>query len=80
MLDGQPAYGNVAGSYLYSETGFKIDFGPYSDKTRLLPFNRIQSSVVTGLLTRHNMLRIYLYIMGLIDSPFCRRCAAEKGS
>jgi len=34
MLDGQPAHGNVAGSYQYSQTGFKIDFGPYSDSLR----------------------------------------------
>jgi len=30
ILDGQPAYGNVAGSQKYSETGLKIDFGPWS--------------------------------------------------
>ena len=27
MLAGQPAYENVVGSYQYSETGLKIDFG-----------------------------------------------------
>jgi hypothetical protein len=28
MLDGKPAYGNVARSYQYPETGSKIDFRP----------------------------------------------------
>jgi hypothetical protein len=28
MLDGQPAFGNVAGFYQYSEASSKIDFGP----------------------------------------------------
>jgi hypothetical protein len=30
ILDAQPAYGNVAGSQQYSETGSKIDFGSSS--------------------------------------------------
>jgi hypothetical protein len=30
ILDGQPAYGNAAGSHQYSETGLKTDFGPWS--------------------------------------------------
>ena len=47
-------------------------------KTRLLTFNRIQSRVVTGLLTGHNTLRRHLYIMWLIDSPLCRRCGAKE--
>jgi hypothetical protein len=29
--------------------------------------------VVTGLLTGHNTL----YLVGLLDSPLCRRCGAE---
>jgi hypothetical protein len=32
---------------------------------------------VTGLLTGHNTVRRHLYIMGLIDSPLCRRCGTE---
>jgi hypothetical protein len=47
-------------------------------KTRLLSVNRIQPRVVAGPLTEHNTLRRYLYIMGLIDSPLCRRCGAEE--
>jgi hypothetical protein len=29
------------------------------------------------LLTGHNTLRRHLYLMGLSDSPLCRRCGAE---
>ena len=47
-------------------------------KTRLLSFNRTHNRIVTSLLTGHNMLRRYLYVMGLIGSPLCRRCAAEE--
>ena len=55
--------------------------GPHTDvKTRLLSFNRTQSRVVVGLLTGHNTLRRHLHIMGLSDSPFCRKCGAEETS
>ena len=47
-------------------------------KTRLLSCNRIQSRVVTGLLAGHHTVRRHIYIMGLIDSPLCWRCAAEE--
>jgi len=46
-------------------------------KTRFLSFNRIQSRAVTGRLTGHNTLRRHLHLMGLSDSPLCRRCGAE---
>jgi len=46
-------------------------------KTRILSFNRTQSRAVTGLRTGHNTLRRHLYLMGLINSPLCRRSAAE---
>ena len=46
-------------------------------KARFLSFNRTQSRVVTGLLTAHNTLRRHLHLMGLSDSPLCRRCGAE---
>jgi hypothetical protein len=32
--------------------------------------------VVTGLLTGHNTLRRHLHLMGLTNSPLCRRCGA----
>jgi hypothetical protein len=47
-------------------------------KTRLLSFNRTQSRVVIGLLTGHNTLRRHLHIMGLRNSPLCRKCGAEE--
>jgi len=47
-------------------------------ETRLLTFNRTQSRAVTGLLNGHNTLRRHLYIMGLMDSPLCRRRGAEE--
>jgi hypothetical protein len=50
----------------------------YVTKARLLSFNRMQSRVVTGLLTGHNTLRKHLHLMGLIDSPLCRKRGAEN--
>jgi hypothetical protein len=41
---------------------------------RLLSFNRTQSRAVIGLLTGHNTFRRHLHIMGLCDSPICRKC------
>jgi len=34
--------------------------------------------IVTSLLIGHNTMTRHFYIMGLIDSPFCRRCGEEK--
>jgi hypothetical protein len=48
--------------------------------TRLLSFNRIQSWVVTYLLTTHNTLRKHLYTMGLSGSHLCRCRAQEETS
>ena len=45
---------------------------------RLWPCNKIQSRVVTCLLTGYDILRAHLYIRGLIDNTLCRRCGAEK--
>jgi hypothetical protein len=47
-------------------------------KARFLLFNRTQSMAVTGLLTGHNTLRRRLRLLGLLDSPLCRRCGAEE--
>jgi hypothetical protein len=53
--------------------------GPYlGAKTRFLSFNRTQSRAVTGFLTGHNTLRRHLHLLGLLDSPLCRRCGAEE--
>jgi len=38
-----------------------------------MTFNRTQSRAVTGLLTGHNTLRRHLYLLGLLDSPLCRK-------
>ena len=45
-------------------------------KGRLLSFSRIQSRAVRGLLTGHNTLRRHFYLVGLSDTPLCRRCVA----
>jgi len=42
-----------------------------------MTFNRIQSRVVTGLLTGHNTLRRRLYLLELLDSPLCRKCGVR---
>lgn len=52
--------------------------GSRGARTRLLSFNRMQSKVVTGILTGHNTLRWHLYIMAWTDSLLCRRCTAEN--
>jgi len=52
--------------------------GPCSGaEARFLSFNRTQSRVVTGLLTGHNTVRRHVHLVGLLDSPPCRRCGAE---
>jgi hypothetical protein len=48
-----------------------------SAEASFLSFNRTQSRAITGLLTVHNTLRRRLHLMGLSDSPLCRRCGAE---
>ena len=47
-------------------------------EAQLLSFNRTQSKVVTGLLTAHNTLKRYVYLMGLSNNPTCRRCGTEE--
>jgi hypothetical protein len=56
----------------------ELTLGPcLGTKARRLSFSRMQSRVVTGLRTGHNTLTKHLYLMGLSDSPLCRRCGAE---
>jgi len=43
-----------------------------------MTFNRIQSRVVTGLLSGHNALRRDLYLLGLLDSPLYRKCGVGE--
>jgi hypothetical protein len=47
---------------------------------RLLSFNRTQSRAVIGLITGHYTLRRHLHIMGLCDSPICRKCGTGEES
>jgi hypothetical protein len=42
-----------------------------------MPINVLTSTAVTGLLTGHNTLRTHLHVIGLSDSPLCRRYGAE---
>jgi hypothetical protein len=48
--------------------------------TRLLSFDRTQSRAVTGLLAGHNTFRRHLHIVGLCDSPICRKCGTGEES
>ena len=43
-------------------------FGSYPTQTR----------AVTGLLTGHNTLRRHLHLLGLLDSPMCRKCGVRE--
>ena len=42
-----------------------------------MSFNRTQSRAVIGLLMGHT-LRRHLHLLGLADSPLCRRCGVEE--
>jgi hypothetical protein len=53
--------------------------GPDLDaKAKFMSFNRTQSRVVIGLLTGHNTLRRHFHLLGLTDSPLCRRRGVEE--
>ena len=47
-------------------------------RARFLTFNRTQARAVTGLLTGHNTLRRHLNLLGLLDSPLCRKCGMKE--
>jgi len=47
-------------------------------RAKFMIFNRIRSRVVSGLLTGHNTLRRHLYLLGLLDSPLCRKCGVGE--
>jgi len=51
---------------------------PYIYDISHLRVNRTQSRAVTGLLTGHNTLRRHLYLLGLLDSPLCRKCGVRE--
>jgi len=46
-------------------------------RAKFMTFNRIQSRVVTGLLTGHNTLRRHLHLLGVLASPLCRNCGVR---
>jgi hypothetical protein len=43
-----------------------------------MSFNRTHSRAVIGLLTGHNTLRRHLNVLGLQDSPLCRKCGVME--
>jgi hypothetical protein len=47
-------------------------------RIKLLSFNRNQSRIVTGLLTGHNTLRRHFHLLGLLDSPLCRKGGVKE--
>ena len=47
-------------------------------KTKVMSFNRTQSRAVIGLRTGNNTLRRHLYLLGLQDSPLCRKCGVME--
>ena len=47
-------------------------------RAKFMTLNRIQSRVVTGLLTSHKTLRRHLYLLGLLDSPLCGKCSHSE--
>ena len=47
-------------------------------RAKFMTFNRSQSRAVTGLLTGHNTLRRHLHLLGLHDSPLCRKCGVRE--
>jgi hypothetical protein len=47
-------------------------------RAKFMNFHRIQSRVVTGLLTGRNTLWKHLYLLGLLDSPLCRTCGVGE--
>ena len=48
------------------------------NRAKFLTFNRIESRAVTGLLTGHNTLKRHLHLLGLLDSPLCRKCGVRE--
>jgi hypothetical protein len=65
--------------YSTQRQAWKLISGPSAaTKSQLLSFNRTQSRVVTGLLTRYNILWRHLHIMVLSSNPACTKCGTEE--
>ena len=63
---------------LISGPGLLISGPGLSTKTTVMSFNSTQSRAVIGLLTGHSILRRHLYLLGLQDSPLCRKCGVME--
>ena len=83
-------WGELGGGLLYWELwklvlistqrqATKLISGPSPTvKTSLLSLKRTQSRVVIGFFIGHNALRRYFCLMGLANSPLCRRRGAQE--
>jgi hypothetical protein len=47
-------------------------------KVKFLSFNRTQTRSAAGLLTGHNTLRRHLHLLGLVESPLCRKYGVKE--
>jgi hypothetical protein len=70
----------ICGLALYFHTHGHRDLVGVPRSDRLLFFNRIQSRVVIGFLTRYNTPCRHLHLLRLTDSPLCRKCGADDES
>ena len=69
--------GLLARSWWHPKAGSRVYLRSQSGhQAKFMTLSRIQSRVVTGLLTGHNTLRRHLYLLGLSNSPLCRWCEA----
>jgi hypothetical protein len=69
------------GFHKWTQTGKGLTQGPSAIKTReLLKLNRNQLQRVVGLLTGHYHLKGHLFILGLTNSPMCKRFLEEGES
>jgi len=70
-------FGNEQRIYTQRQAWELMSWTCLSASARFLSLRRTQSRAVTGHLTAHNTLRRHLHLMGLSDSPLCRRCGTE---
>jgi len=47
-------------------------------RAKFMTFNRTHSRAMAGHLTGHNTLRRHLHLLGLLDSPLCRKCGVGE--
>ena len=69
----------MAESWRYTKEVRELISGPsLGAKTKVTSFNRTHFRAVIGLPTSHNTLRQHLYLLGLQDSPLCRKCGVME--